>query len=50
MLNTQATSAKLEKQLLSAKNRKIERLKNQISSGKYRIDNRKIAKAMFMAW
>ncbi|MBN8549148.1 MAG: flagellar biosynthesis anti-sigma factor FlgM [Deltaproteobacteria bacterium] len=48
-METQVTSEKMVNQLSGVRRKKIQKIKNKISSGKYRIDNVRLAKALFMA-
>jgi anti-sigma28 factor (negative regulator of flagellin synthesis) len=42
-------SGKLARQMASMRHKKIQSLKTKITSGKYRVDNLSIAKALFLA-
>ena len=42
-------SEKLVKQLSGVRRKKIQKIKSRISSGKYKVDNLRLAKALFMA-
>lgn len=48
-MNSQVASEKIVTQLSGVRRKKIQKIKNKISSGKYRIDNVRLAKALFMA-
>lgn len=48
-MDSKKASEKLERQLSSVRNRKIQKLKNRISSGKYHIDTFCLAKALFLS-
>ena len=51
-MNSEVATAKLEKQLTNisaGRRKKIAKLKNKVDSGKYKIDNLALAKALFMA-
>ena len=42
-------SERIMRQLSTVRRKKIEKLKNKIVSGKYKVDNLSLAKALFMA-
>ncbi len=48
-MESQVASEKIVTQLSGVRRKKIQKIKNKISSGKYRIDNVRLAKALFMA-
>lgn len=48
-MNSKHESEKLVKQFHSIRQKKISKLKAQITSGKYHINNAKLAKALFLA-
>lgn len=48
-MDSKITSEKLAKQLASIRDKKVKRLKTQISSGKYQVNNFSLAKALFFA-
>ena len=48
-MNSVVESSKLEKDLNRVRNKKISKLKQKIASGKYRVDNMRLAQALFMA-
>jgi anti-sigma28 factor (negative regulator of flagellin synthesis) len=48
-MNSQKESSKILKQLNAVRQRKIQKLRNQITAGKYRISNIELLKALFMA-
>lgn len=48
-MNSQLASEKMKKQLKAVRSKKIKRLKAQISSGSYRVDNLRVAKALFLS-
>jgi len=48
-MNSEIASAKLVRQLSSVRRKKIAKLKTKVVSGKYKIDNLALAKALFMS-
>jgi len=48
-MNSNKTSEKMAKQLAAIRHKKIEKLRNKIASGKYRVGNMDLAKALFLA-
>ena len=48
-MNSKENRTKPAKKLSNIRNRKIAKLKAKITSGKYRVDNFEIAKALFFA-
>ncbi|MCB0310290.1 MAG: flagellar biosynthesis anti-sigma factor FlgM [Bdellovibrionales bacterium] len=48
-MDSKTATIQLEKQLLEVRARKIQKLKSKIASGRYRINNAKVAKALFIA-
>ncbi|MBX7145255.1 MAG: flagellar biosynthesis anti-sigma factor FlgM [Oligoflexia bacterium] len=48
-MNSRIASEKIVQQLSNVRRRKIKRLKTKITSGKYRIDNLSLAKALFLS-
>jgi anti-sigma28 factor (negative regulator of flagellin synthesis) len=48
-MSSNVASEKLVRQLSGVRRKKIEKLKTKITSGKYKIDNLRLAKALFMA-
>lgn len=47
-MNTVLTSKKLERQLSSVRHSKVKRLKSRIATGKYKINNLALARALFL--
>lgn len=48
-MNSGAVSTKILRQLSSVRRKKIQKIKSKITSGKYKVDNLQLAKALFMA-
>lgn len=48
-MNSKQESEKLAKQLSNVRQRKIERIKTRIASGRYHVNNMELAKALFLA-
>jgi len=48
-MHSELASAKIERELNKVRAKKIAKLRDKIASGKYHVDNVKLAKALFMA-
>lgn len=48
-MNQAVASEKIVRELSNVRRKKIQKIKSKITSGKYRIDNVRLAKALFMA-
>lgn len=48
-MNSKKTSEKLARQLSAMRHKKVLALKSRISSGRYKVDNATLAKALFLS-
>jgi anti-sigma28 factor (negative regulator of flagellin synthesis) len=49
MLNTAQESARLAREMANVRHRKVRKIRDRLNSGKYRVKNNQVAKALWVS-